>query len=291
MFTSILTLNRRTAAGREGEESPQHDMRGGEIDTNGRKHVIYPRRYFDASPTWFQWNKLTASDVLGLREEPGFEGQHVYFNLNHPIRYIRLVGLVVDIELTKGGKYLLISLDDSSGACIEIKAELRERKPDDLAEYPSNTFVDNLDVTVNLSTPHVYVDRHPLSIGTVIKVKGTIDSFRGKRQLKLERIWVVKDTNEEAKAWAETAQWKQDVLSRSWVLTESQRQEIDAQLEREALKEREREKKRKLVGNEYAAKKAKKLEKREEKRRRDEAKLDQGALPHSHVLPSRVTDG
>jgi hypothetical protein len=197
----------------------------------------------------------------------------------------------VDIEVTRGGKYILLSLDDSSGSCIEVKTEFRNIKQDDLAEYPSSTIVDNLDVAVNLGIPSVHVDRKSADIGTVVKVKGTIDSFRGQRQLKLERIWIVKDTNEEANAWAETAKWKQGVLSQPWTLSKSQRQEIDAQVERDAQKDRERERKRKAVSNEYAAKKAKKLERKEEKRKREEAKLDHGALPQSHVLPSRVTDG
>jgi hypothetical protein len=35
---------------------------------------IYKKTYFGASQTWDTWNKLTASDVFALTEEPGFEG-------------------------------------------------------------------------------------------------------------------------------------------------------------------------------------------------------------------------
>lgn len=35
---------------------------------------IYKKTYFGASHTWDVWNKLTASDVFALTEEPGFEG-------------------------------------------------------------------------------------------------------------------------------------------------------------------------------------------------------------------------
>jgi hypothetical protein len=36
---------------------------------------IYKKTYFGASHTWDTWNKLTASDVFALTEEPGFEGR------------------------------------------------------------------------------------------------------------------------------------------------------------------------------------------------------------------------
>jgi hypothetical protein len=35
---------------------------------------IYKKTYFGVSHTWDTWNKLTASDVFALTEEPGFEG-------------------------------------------------------------------------------------------------------------------------------------------------------------------------------------------------------------------------
>lgn len=250
---------------------------------------IYSRRYFDASPTWFQWNRLLANDVHGLREEYGFEGQNIYFHLNNPIRYVRLVGLVVDIEI-KSNKYILITLDDSSGSCIEVKTQFRNIKEDDHAEYPSNTDVDNVDVHISLGIPAILINKESIDIGTVVKVKGTIDSFRRTRQLKLERAWTVKDTNEEAKAWSETAQWHRDVLSQPWVLTKAQRDEIDEQIAKDAVKDREMSRKRKVWDAKYAEKKKRHLEKHESRRKREEERLNAGALPGSNVIPARVTD-
>jgi len=43
--------------------------------TSASAASIYPKRYFDASRTWFEWNKVTAKDVFALREERGFEGR------------------------------------------------------------------------------------------------------------------------------------------------------------------------------------------------------------------------
>ena len=47
-------------------------------------------------------------------------GQNIYFYLNHPIRFVRIVGVVVaidDINL----KYSALTLDDGSGATVELK--------------------------------------------------------------------------------------------------------------------------------------------------------------------------
>ena len=253
-------------------------------------HQIYPKRYFDASLTWFCWNKLTAKDVHGLQEVNGFEGQNVYFQLNHPIRYVRLVGMVVDVEV-RSNRYILITLDDSSGSCIEVKTRFRDVKADDHAEYPSNTVVDNVDIHINLGLPSVQINKEPIDIGTIIKVKGTIDSFRNIRQLKLERAWAVKDTNEEAKAWAETAEWRRDVLSNPWVLTKTQRDAIDEQIQLDAVKERDKSRKRRAWDAKYAEKKKRRVEKVESRRKRHEDKYNAGALVGSGVIPARVTDG
>lgn len=43
-------------------------------DMNRRSAPIYPAYTFSESRTWFNWAKLTAADLHGLREEPGFEG-------------------------------------------------------------------------------------------------------------------------------------------------------------------------------------------------------------------------
>ena len=253
-------------------------------------HQIYSKRYFDASLTWCEWNKLTAADVHALRKEQGFEGQNICFHLNHPIRFVRLVGLVVDIEITKNAKHILISLDDGSGECIEVKTSLRDVGKDDHGVYPSNTVVDTLDVHMHMSIATVYVNKQPIDVGTVIKAKGTLDSFRNRRQLKLERVWIVRDTNEEVQEWSKTAQWKRDVLSKPWVLTKDQQNAIDEQISRDALKEREKSKKKRVWDAKREEKKQMHVEKVERRRKREEERLNAGALPGSAVLPGRVTD-
>lgn len=58
--------------------------------------TYYGRYLFAHSPTYSCWARLSSKDVhTALHHRPGFEGQDLWFYLNHPIRWIRIVGLVV----------------------------------------------------------------------------------------------------------------------------------------------------------------------------------------------------
>ncbi|KAI4094264.1 MAG: hypothetical protein LQ344_002343 [Seirophora lacunosa] len=84
-----------------------------------------------------------------------------------------------------------------------------------------------------------------VDLGSVVKVKGGISEFRGEKQITLERIALVRTTNEEAGAWAENADFRQKTLSQPWFVSEREEQQarIEAegvQREREARKEKRR---------------------------------------------------
>ncbi|GAB7363784.1 hypothetical protein MBLNU230_g4352t1 [Neophaeotheca triangularis] len=258
---------------------------------NGReqsrqRYEIYPRRYFTAkaSPTWWAWNNLTAADVHSLREEHGFEGQNILFHLNHPIQLIRLVGMVVDLITVWEGKIHILTLDDGSGACIEVKIEKRKTKDDDVAEYPSNTEIDNVDVNVLLGIPHFLVDKRPIDIGSIVKVRGSPISYRGQRQLLAKRMIELRSTAEEIQAWEGTARWKRDVLSKPWVLTREEREKVDQELREEEARQKARQKKHKSRDAKAAAREARHHEKREHKRRTMEEMLNAGALKGSETI-------
>ena len=91
----------------------------------------------------------------------------------------------------------------------------------------------------------------PFSLGSIIKAKGSITTFRGVRQLSLERIFMVKDTAEEARCWAENTAFTREVLEKEWVVG----------------KEEERRWKRRAEGR--GDREKRKREKKEERRKRD----------------------
>ncbi|PPJ57974.1 hypothetical protein CBER1_09406 [Cercospora berteroae] len=245
----------------------------------------YAARYFDASPTWFRWNKLSAADVYKLREEPGFRGQNVWFWLNHPIQFVRIVGFVCQVDQVAGGKYILMTVDDGSGANIEVKLErpvaYREQNG---AVYSTKTNLDNVEVMSHFGLPVVIAGKARVDMGTVIIAEGKVESYNQSRQIIALRLGLVKDTNEETIHWSKVADWKRSVLNKPWVLSSDQRTVIDAKLI-------ETEK----VAEQQSRRRKKKNAKIEELRRRHEEKIEakrkqrteyynQGALPGSHIL-------
>ena len=176
-------------------------------------------------------------------------------------------------------------MDDSSGSCIDVKIERKDPAKID-AESTSNTTVPNLDINTALGyDTEIKIDRQVVDIGSVVKVKCTIGSFRGVRQLELKRCSVIKDTTEEIAAWESTAQFKRDVLARPWVLSAADRAVLDIQLQQEALKEQEEEKKERRSQRAHqkreeqrAERRKAREEEREQKRLAAEKKYNQGAL-------------
>lgn len=281
-MSRICTLPYVVSKQRAVETKRHHDMNS---VVHASAHQIYPKRYFSASPTWLHWNKLTAADVHALRTERGFEGQKVYFYANHPIKFVRVVGLLLEIEQIAEGKYTLLTLDDGSGECIVVKIKRREQADDGNGPPPSNTEVDNVSVHVDLGLPMLFLEKKPVELGSVVKVKGTIDTFRDVRQLELQRLFTVKDTNMEAKAWSEVAQWKRDILSRPWVLSQAERDAVDEKSRVDERKERERAKRKRELSGRVSDKKRRHDEKRECRRKKEEARYDAGALKGSNAIP------
>ncbi|PVI05147.1 hypothetical protein DM02DRAFT_651063 [Periconia macrospinosa] len=245
---------------------------------------LYPAYCFRASPTYDSWVKITAADVQALRSEPDFQSQRIYFHLNHPIRFVRLVGAVVAIE-DINTKYTVLTLDDGSGATIDLT--IVRLTPDiyNPVESPSNTVISNVNVISEPGVFHVTIDDHIVDIGTVVKAKGTISEFRGRKQVDLKRAWVVDTTNEEVQSWLETAKFKEEVLSKAWRITSAEHKRITGQMRAERKRTEEYERKKEA----YEAKKrehrrardeylAKKEAKHEVRRLKEEKIMNHGAL-------------
>ncbi|KAG9595256.1 hypothetical protein KCV04_g14776, partial [Aureobasidium melanogenum] len=246
---------------------------------------VHNAKYFFASPTYNKWVKLSAADVHALREVPGFEGQNVYFHLNHPIRFVYLVAPVVAIQEIPNTKYLILTLDDSSGSCIDVKIERKDPAKLD-PDSTSNTTVANLDIDTPFhGDTEIKVDGQVVDIATVLKVKCTIGSFRNVKQLELKRCNVIKDTTEEVAAWEAMAQFKRDVLAKPWMLSAADRATLDAQLQQEAIREQEEERRERRSQRAHQKREEHRAEKRrireeekEQKRLAAEKKYNQGAL-------------
>jgi Telomere regulation protein Stn1 len=251
-------------------------------------YPFYPRFAYASSPTYFAWVKITLQDIHDLREHPTARGIHCYsrfprpanatghgalFHLNHPIQFVSVVAPVIAIDEIRG-RYVLLTVDDGSGATMVVKVRQVEQSVD----THSNTTVLNVNI---FSTPISYwleIDNERVDVGTVIRVKCTISSFRGERQLVLQRASVVKTTKDEAEAWLDTARCKLDTLSKPWQLTDQELETLEK--EEHARVARAAEEARSKAEHKRArARLREKVERKMARKRREEHEaMDNGAL-------------
>ena len=205
---------------------------------------FYPAYCHRASPTYFTWVKLTASDVHSvLRSRPGAdktfgpvsrknEGQLLFF-LNHPVQFVCLVGVVVAFD-EYFDKFWLFTLDDGSGTTIDVQCRKPEKMKKNGTTHEVGARTRHRDEQgIGEDNPRVEVISS-LDIGSVVKVKGTIGTFREVRQISLERINVVLDTNAEVQFWGQRTQLLFDVLSKPWSLSKEKQDRLRREAEGEA---------------------------------------------------------
>ncbi|KAL9103589.1 MAG: hypothetical protein Q9163_001391 [Psora crenata] len=182
---------------------------------------FYPAYCFHLSPTYNSWVRLTATDVLALKEREGFEGQNLYFHLNHPIRWIRLVGVIVAFDILPSR--FIFTLDDSSGETIDA---ICERSKVALPPESNNEMCQPVGLPQSprkgLTAKGGEVDLADIDVGTVVKIKGGIGAWKGRRQVSLERIAIIRTTNEECAAWAENAAFLKDTLDKPWIVQDKE---------------------------------------------------------------------
>ena len=192
--------------------------------------------------------------------------------------------MIVAVE-DVASKYALLTLDDGSGATIIVKIT---RLPPDIVEStecPSNTSVDNVNLRVEIGSFDVVVDGHVLDIGSVVKVKCTVEEWNGMKQLQLKRIRLILSTEEEVRTWEELVRWKRDIIGAPWVLEgetlRNLEQEEKVERKKRWAKEREREEKRKAYlakRKEREARHEAREEKLERRRKREEIMMNAGSL-------------
>ncbi|KND90685.1 Protein stn1 [Tolypocladium ophioglossoides CBS 100239] len=180
---------------------------------------LYPRHCFHLSPTLNAWCLLRASEIHDLDQHAGFEGEDFFFYKNLPIKWVRIVGVVVEIndylnEKSESGRRVYI-VDDSSGACIEA-----------LVSIPTALYQE-------------------IDLGSVVDVKGALSTFRDEKQIKIEKMAGLKSTTQELALWEKRAKFRRDVLDKPWVLRnrdirrcrkEAEGSEADAERKRKRLK-------------------------------------------------------
>ncbi|CAK7272455.1 endo-1,3-beta glucanase [Sporothrix epigloea] len=154
---------------------------------------FYGQYCFHLSPTLNRWCPMRIAEVLKLVQYADFAGQNVFFHLNHPIKWVRIAGVVVACAEYYGRR--VYTVDDGSGATIECSVPAPDRQQHHLAPVP--------------------VVNHP---GIVVDLKGGLRIFRDTFQIEVVKLAVLRATQQEMRFWAKVQEFAASTLHRPWVL-------------------------------------------------------------------------
>lgn len=141
----------------------------------------------------------------------------MFFSLNHPIIWVRIVGVVVAVDEFYGRR--VYTIDDSTGECIECSVEIpKPPKPGDRsAKEGSRKAVS--EEAAQSSTASA-LPAAGLDVGDVVDVKGRMGLFRDRKQLRIQKMQPVASTAEEVQFWDKIRDFRREVLSQPWILDE-----------------------------------------------------------------------
>lgn len=187
--------------------------------------------------------------------------------------------------MVAGGKFILLTVDDGSGANMEVKLErpVAHRAPSG-AVYSTKTTLDHVEAIIEMGLPAVYIRGKRVEIGSVVIAEGKVEKYNTSRQLIAQRFSFVKDTHDEAVYWSKVAEWKRKVLNKPWTLDTETKRAIDMKLkEEERVREKNARRKKKRSAK---VEEMRRLhdEKVEQKRKERTEYYDQGALAGTNVL-------
>jgi hypothetical protein len=196
--------------------------------------TFYPPHLFKYSPTYTSWARLTAADLhhrlYRRSDHSGIAVDDLWYFTNHPIRWVRIVGIIIAFD--EWEKRTQITVDDGSGELIDVVAW----------KTPSSNHGTKMETPLpNMMGVHLHA---------VVKVKGSIDEYRERKQMRLKKVEVIKDTVEEVRCWKEMVEWKRNVLMQPWILDAKTVRRAEKVRRREKRKFLERDQKRKKGGGE-----------------------------------------
>lgn len=180
------------------------------------------------------------------------KGREIYHYINHPIKWVRITGVVVAINEFTERK--ILTVDDSSGACIECVCVARPSATTTSTTVPGH--LDQFQVQVSESrkasgsrtgsdgrgkgkvdakgkdkgneekkgkeqpsTTNPQIPWKEIDVGSVLKIKGQITKFRDMKQVEAIKIDVIGGTEQEVKCWDEVLNFRQEVLGVPWVVS------------------------------------------------------------------------
>lgn len=175
-------------------------------------------------------------------------GQDLYFYLNHPIRWVRIAGIVVAVDEFPGK--LIYTVDDSSSATIECVLAVPVQKAGDAKGGDHGRRDGNS--TTTCAQPEKPKADGDIEVGDVLDVRGEITIFRDQKKLRVHKIVHLRCTDAEIRFWNKVSRFRAEVLSSPWTLTEKEirRCRRDAERPRRGTSRRDKMERRRDIGSE-----------------------------------------
>ncbi|KAI0553947.1 hypothetical protein F4679DRAFT_391145 [Xylaria curta] len=181
--------------------------------------TYYPQYCFHLSPTVTKWCPLRAIDVTGLECRPGFQENDVFFYLNHPIKWVRITGVVVAVDEYYGRR--VYTIDDGTGQCIEC-TQTTLTATSDKKNHRDNDRGKQVEPQVARAKAAAETGTDDIDVGMVLYIKGSLKLFRGQKQININEAKQVLSTNQEVLFWDKIREFRRDVLSQPWVLKDKE---------------------------------------------------------------------
>ncbi|KAM0521155.1 hypothetical protein ACHAPE_002628 [Trichoderma viride] len=200
------------------------------------KPTLYPRYCFHLSPTVNTWCLLHAADIHALDQHAGFDAEHFFFYKNLPIKWVRIVGVVVTVEQFANRR--LYTIDDSSGSNIVAvtTASISAEPKNELAACEPRANTEARAADLHQADPYADID-----VGTVVDVKGGLSTYRDERQINIEKMVIVKSTAQEVVLWEKRTKFRRETLDVPWLLRDKDVRHCRREAERsEATKEQKK---------------------------------------------------
>jgi len=172
-------------------------------------------------------------------------------------------------------------------------------KPSDTSRKRASTTTvyrtQTADLTVHInafSDNSILLSSQPITLGTTLKAKGTLSTFRNTFQLNLLRAFVVKDIDTEVEVWEGYSEFCRQVLAEPWVVSPEEVRKLEVEEKkrmkeekRRIIKEREKKEKRSVrelqkkeelekKKREWGERNRKRQERHEARRAREEVELN-----------------
>lgn len=147
------------------------------------------------------------------------DDQRYFIFLNHPIKWVRIAGIVVAVDEYPGRR--VYTVDDSSGLCIECLIDIPRPPPPAAAASTMLTEVVTTPATT-AADPGTSKVPDGVDVGTVVDIKGELALFRDHKQIKILKTSILRSTEHEVVFWEKLRDFRQSVLDKPWVLTDKQ---------------------------------------------------------------------